>query len=246
MKTLTIDIETRPLVSHTWSMWNVNIGLPQLIDPGGVICFAAKWKDDRKVHFYSDFHHDHETMIGKAYELLDEADAVVHFNGTKFDLPWLNREFVMAGYTPHSPVKEIDLLRVVRRQFKFASNRLDHVAQQLGIGAKTKHTGHQLWIDCIAGDPAAWKLMKKYNIQDTVLEEKLYLRLLPWITNHPNVPLLDGETEVACPNCSGKNFQRRGYQVALTGRYPRIHCQDCGAWSRLTKRESSVPVAGVK
>ncbi|NIV35232.1 MAG: hypothetical protein GWN58_38990, partial [Anaerolineae bacterium] len=52
---------------------------------------------------------DMEGMLEGAWELLDEADAVVHYNGKKFDIPTLNREFVKYGFTPPSPYKQIDL-----------------------------------------------------------------------------------------------------------------------------------------
>ncbi len=41
-------------------------------------------------------------------------------------------------------------------------------------------------------DPAAWKVMEKYNKQDVLLLEKVYDRLLPWIKSHPNHHLFNG------------------------------------------------------
>jgi hypothetical protein len=35
-------------------------------------------------------------------------------------------------------------------------------------------------------DKQAWDMMKKYNIQDVVLLEKVYEKMLSWIRNHPN------------------------------------------------------------
>ena len=45
MKTLTLDIETAPQVAHVWGLWQQNVGLPQLLESGYVMCFAAKWED---------------------------------------------------------------------------------------------------------------------------------------------------------------------------------------------------------
>jgi hypothetical protein len=35
-------------------------------------------------------------------------------------------------------------------------------------------------------DLAAWQKMEKYNIQDVILLEKLYITLLPWIISTPS------------------------------------------------------------
>ena len=58
---------------------------------------------------------------------------------------------------------------------------LDHISQELGIGKKTSHQGFDLWQKCMADDVTAWKLMKKYNINDVKLTEELYEKVKPWL-----------------------------------------------------------------
>ncbi|HEY8058754.1 MAG TPA: ribonuclease H-like domain-containing protein, partial [Acidimicrobiales bacterium] len=171
MKTLLLDIETSPNVAYTWGLFDQNVGLNQLVSTTEVICFAAKWQGQRKMHFFSDFHDGHEDMVLSAHALLDEADVVVHYNGTKFDIPHLNREFITALLPPPSPFKQIDLWRVVRQRFKFASTKLAHVAPALGLEGKTSHEGFDLWRKCMAGDEAAWRKMRTYNRRDVELLE---------------------------------------------------------------------------
>jgi hypothetical protein len=77
-------------------------------------------------------------------------------------------------------------LKVVRQHFRFPSNKLDYVAQELGLGSKEKHEGFELWVKCMQRDLAAWQKMEKYNIQDVILLEKLYTTLLPWIISTPS------------------------------------------------------------
>jgi hypothetical protein len=169
----------------------------------------------------------------KRVKTLMEADVIVHYNGTKFDIPTLNKEFVKRGMLPPSPYKQVDLLRVVRREFKFASNKLDYVSRALGLGGKEKHDGFMLWVDCMNNNLAAWKKMEKYNRQDVTLLEKLYNHLLPWIRSHPNHSAKAGVT--CCPSCGSLDFQSRGTQATSTMTYQRYHCQDCGTWFRGTK-----------
>lgn len=231
MKILVIDIETSPNVAHVWGLFNQNVSLSQLRESTSVIAFAAKWVGEKRTYFFSDYTDGHDVMVARAHELLDEADVVVHYNGRRFDIPHLNREFLLAGFTPPAPFIQVDLFETVKRQFRFTSNKLDHVSEQLGIGNKTKHEGHTLWVRCMAGEAKAWALMRKYNIQDVVLTEKLYEALKPWITTHPNVSLFD--LQAGCPRCgSPDGLERRGYEYTSVSKFQRYRCRDCGRWSR--------------
>jgi len=166
------------------------------------------------------------------WALLDEADAVVHFNGTRFDIPTLNREFVKLGMPLPSPYHQIDLYRVVRSTFKFASNKLDWVCQELGLGSKVHNKGMSLWHECINGDSKAWKTMRKYNIQDVKLLPKLYKRLLPWIRVHPNHALYKDTQRPVCTNCGSHHVVKRGTVTTQTMMYDRYSCTNCGKWLR--------------
>lgn len=238
MRILTLDIETSPSVADVWSLWKTNISVDQLRERGGVICFAAKWYGEKDVIFSSTFHNREHNMIRTAWKLLDEADAVVHFNGTTFDIPHLHRAFLLRDLTPPSTFKQIDLLQTVRRQFNFPSNRLQNVSIELGIGKKVKHEGHDLWVRCLQGDEKAWATMRRYNMQDVVLTEKLYDKLLPWIPSHPHHGLysLDPE-ENRCGRCNKKGtLHARGTQKTSVGAFPRYRCMPekggCGGWNR--------------
>ena len=186
MKILLLDIESSPNVAHVWGIWQQNVGLNQLMESSYVLCWAAKWLGEDEVMFDSVHVSKPKKMLRRIHDLISEADAVIHYNGTKFDMPTLNKEFLLHEMNPPAPYKQIDLLKQVRSQFRFPSNKLDYVAQRLGLGSKTAHEGHELWVKCMANDKDAWKRMEEYNVQDVVLLEKLYNRLLPWIKNHPN------------------------------------------------------------
>jgi DNA polymerase elongation subunit (family B)/DNA-directed RNA polymerase subunit RPC12/RpoP len=228
MKILLLDIETAPNMVYSWGLFKQNISINQIVNTGYTMCWAAKWLGDKKVHFSSVHEDGMEAMVNKIYALLDEADAVIHYNGEKFDMPTLNREFLLHGLTPPNPYHNIDLLRTVRKRFRFTSNKLDFVSQQLGLGAKVKHMGMDLWTECMAGNGKSWNLMKKYNIQDVKLLETLYKKLLPWIQNHPNHALYLNTDAPVCPNCGSKHVVKNGTETTLTMKYQRYRCQDCG------------------
>jgi DNA polymerase elongation subunit (family B) len=231
VKVLVLDIETSPNVAHVWGLWDQTVSLSQLQETSNVISFSAKWLGSKKTEFYSVHHDGKERMLSKAYQLLTEADVVIHYNGSDFDLPHLRREFLLAGMPPPSPVAEVDLLKVVRGRFKFVSNKLEHISKSLKIGQKVKHAGHELWVKCMAGDKKAWATMRKYNMQDVVLTEKVYKRLLPWISNHPHLGVYN-EGKDCCQRCGGTQLQRRGFYRTTTSTFQRYQCSKCGSWSR--------------
>lgn len=247
MKILTLDIETSPSMGYVWSLWKQNVGLSQLVSTGEVICFAAKWYDSDETLFYSVHHHGKQEMLNAAYNLISEADVVVHYNGINFDMKHLNREFLLAGMTPPAPYAQVDLLNVVKKQFRFVSNKLDHIVQQLGMSGKASTGGFDLWLKCMAGDDVAWDTMRAYNEHDVVLTEALYTRLLPWISPHPNIALYDDPEARAsgvplCPNCASENLKPRGRAYTSVSVFQRYRCDDCGKWSRSGQRLEGVTV----
>jgi uncharacterized protein YprB with RNaseH-like and TPR domain len=193
VRVLFFDIENAPNDVYTWGLWKQNVSIAQIVQPGRVFGFGAKWLGEKEVYFSSDFHEEsHAHMVQAAWDMLNEADIVVSYNGIGFDIPHIQREFLLAGMAPPKPFKQIDLLRVVRKQFRFASNKLDFISQQLGIGHKTHHEGFALWVKCMEGDDKAWAKMARYCKQDVKLTEKLYHYLLPWVSNVPLFGLMDG------------------------------------------------------
>lgn len=231
IRVLTLDIETAPNLAWVWGLWRQNIAISQLEQPSSVMLVGAKWLDAPKRETYL---LRGEEMVHDVHGLLDQADAVIHYNGSQFDMPHLHREFVEIGLPPPSPYVNIDLLRTVRKKFRFPSNKLDYVTGRLLGKSKVKHDGFELWLRCMKDDPAAWAQMEKYCKGDVILTEALYHRLLPWIDNHPVIGLYDGSGNavISCPNCASRRLQRRGMAYTRLGSYHRYQCQGCGKWSR--------------
>lgn len=231
MNLLFLDIETAPNTALVWGTNKQFVPVKHLLDDGHTICWSAKWYKRKGLIKASVYQDGEEEMLLKIWHLLDEADGVIHYNGTSFDIPTLNKEFFRYGWPPPSPYKEIDLYRVARRNFRLPSYKLEYVARLLGIGAKVSHKGMELWIQCMAFDDKAWKHMIRYNDQDTRLLEKVYKAMLPWITGHPNYALYTDPERPMCTNCGGP-VQYRGYAYTATQTYRQVCCNTCGKWSR--------------
>lgn len=237
-KILVLDIETCPHTSFTWGLWNQNVSLNQLIEASRVLCWAAKWVGQKSVYFSSIMESSQKEMLIDIHTLIDEADAIITYNGKKFDMPTLNREFLTHGLPPPSPYKDIDLIQTCRSKFRFASNKLDYIAQELGVGMKVSHEGMPLWIECMGRNPKAWKIMKKYNIHDVKLTEEVYHKLKGWLVTQFNFNAHSHDH--VCPTCNSTNLQRRGYSVVGANKYQRFQCQDCGKWSKSNKAEKDL------
>ena len=243
MRVLTIDIETAPATSFHWGLFDQNIGLNQVIAPGRVICFAAKWLDEKKMIFHSEYDEGGAAgMAQAAHDLMSEADVLVHFNGRSFDEKLLHALMILNGLGPPSPHIAIDLLSVSKRRFRWLSNKLQHVSEQLEIGQKLEHTGFDLWVGWMNGDKKSIALMTRYCKQDVKLTEQLFLGMKAWIPNLPNASLFDadeGKVGHVCPECSGTNLIKHGFYYTQTSKFQRYQCGDCGRISRNSSRTAN-------
>lgn len=235
---LTVDIETVPMLAWVWGAYDQNIAPSQIVHEGGAVCVAARWFGSKRFLFAAEWLSD--DWLSDVWEWLDRADIVVTYNGDKFDLPELQRQFVVRDMLPPSPFKSVDLLKVARRRFRFPIKKLEHVAAELGIGCKLQTGGFQLWTDVMGGDEKARARMRRYNVQDVKLTEDVYRRLLPWIPNHPHVGLF-GAAAWSCPACGSEDLEEVGTTPALALQYPLFRCQDCGANVRGTEHVGDRP-----
>jgi hypothetical protein len=223
---LSLDIETRPALVYTFQAYDVNIGPDQVVDAGGILCWSAKWVGEKGVYFASEWTHSKVEMLDALGELLARADAVISYNGNRFDLPKIQGEFALAGLKPPAPVTSIDVLKAVKK-LGFMINKLAFIGPLLNVGNKIKHEGFLLWRSVLEGDPRAQKRMELYNKQDVLLLEKLYLRIKPFIQDHPHL----GDERGACGSCGSDHLQQRGWRRTKFFKTQRFQCQSCGSWS---------------
>lgn len=234
---LVIDIELVPGTAHYWQPKTEWINPQMSITKPRMICFDAKWYGSPKHIFRSEWDDGTEDMVAEAWRLLDEAHIVIGYNSVGFDIKHLCREFIQHGHRPPSRFFDVDLIKTARGRFKFPYNSLNEVCRDLGLSLKLEHSGWDLWAGVIAGDPAARKLMAKYNAQDVVCSEALYDRLRPWVKGHPNVNLFRSERVSGCPTCGSDDLDDNGFDYTKTRAYKAFVCNACGALSSATHHE---------
>lgn len=229
---LTVDIETAPALARVWGLWDQNIAPSQIVEPSRVLCFAAKWFHEKRVLFGSEFHDGRREFLEFAWRLFDEADCVVTYNGVKFDVPHLQREWMLLGFGPPSPWVDVDLLKVFRSRAKFMSNKLGFITESLGLDSKLETGGQELWNRVLAGDEKAWQKFKRYNVNDVVITEQLFIQVKSWVKG-PHFGLLAGDP-AACHSCGSPDLVPAGFVYSRVARYPKLVC-GCGAWSKLLR-----------
>lgn len=234
MKILHLDIERSPVLATIWALFDLRVGIDQLLGDSEILCCAMSWEGDDDVIFVSKWKHGHKGMLKRIHKALAEADAVVTYNGDRFDLKVLNMEFAAVGLGPPAPFKSVDLLKTIKKRFKMTSYKLDYVLRYFKLGAKKQHRGHKLWLDVMNKQPAAYKEMEEYNLRDVTEMKKLFTFLKGWgIVGLPNYAAF--HREEVCPECGGRHYQKRGTKLVNMLRYPQFQCNDCGHWFRSNK-----------
>lgn len=247
MKILIYDLETIPTEAYVWSAWKQNVAPIQVQEQGRVVCWAAQWLGDKDKDMMFDAEwitppvDGERDFIHNLYDLFDEADVLITFNGDKFDQLVANTEFMKRGLGPPPPHRSIDMYKVSKQRFRLLHHRMDSVAEALGIVGKTDTGGFKLWLDVMAEKPRAQKLMEKYNKRDITVLRKIYEKLLPWVKNHPSVST-DGHT---CPACNSSKLHKRGFHKTKVSTFQRYRCTSCGHWSRERLADKTAPKPSV-
>jgi len=245
MRILKLDIEAAPAKAYIWGLKTRYVPLSQVAEDGYVLCFSYQWEGEDEVGTFTLWDHGHENMVDAAWGLLDEADAIITYNGNGYDIPRLNSEFLIQGLGPPSPYHSIDLYQTVSRKFKVLSKSMKHMLHLLSLENKLEHKGMELWTGCMAGKKDDQAVMEEYNIQDVIVMEDLYKELLPWIDNHPNRGLwMDSGSKHICPNCGSTDLRFKGYKRTRVLSYKQYHCQGCGFYPRVRFAEETVKNKG--
>jgi hypothetical protein len=244
-KILVLDVETQRAIVETFSIWRPFIHIDRVIKPTRLLCFAAKWRGSDEIifkHAWDDDNPESYTrMLQAAYDLLNEADIVVTWNGDRFDIQWFESELGRLELGRPAPYKSLDLIKINKRWFKGGqmSMKLDWSSRQWLKDQKLPHSGTDLWHDIRYGTRAerraAQKTMKEYNIQDVNLTERLLERYLPYATGI-NLALYEDNDDgkLHCTKCFSTNLKRDGVKLYRTTAfsYQMHRCKDCGATSR--------------
>ena len=234
---LLLDIETSLMKFYSFSPKTEYISHHLMIQDWSVLCWAAKWLFEPEIMGQvvtpeESMNRQDKRILGELWELIDEADIIVTQNGIEFDLKKLNSRFLMADFKRPSRYMNVDTLQVSRSEFGWSYNRLDALGQKFGIGKKSDMEIED-WIRCSEGSQEHLTKMIDYCKRDVApLLEDVYLRMLPWIRNHPNLGLYTTHDRDVCPNCESENLEWGEKYPTPQGLWLGFRCGDCGAIGR--------------
>ncbi len=236
---LVYDLETAPALAYTFGRWKQNIGQDNIVQEGGwIICAGFKWLGEDSIEVIydkadivtkSDF-----TVTHHLWKLFQQADAVVAHNNQAFDFKMLQARCLVNDLPPLPAVKVIDTLQMAKKNFRLPSNRLDSIAELLGLGRKVSTGGIKLWIDTLDGDEDALSKMLEYCEHDVELLEQIYYMLQPYgMASNFNASHYFKDEHMHCPSCGSTSVYATG-RIAYTdvSAFEEMRCGDCGGIHR--------------
>lgn len=226
-KILVLDIEWRPTLAYVWRAWDETVSDEQIVEHGGLLCVGAKWVGEKETHVFTEWDLGHREMLERIRQMQSDADAIVGYNSDRYDIKKLEGEYVLNKMKFPPPCPSIDLIKTIAK-FGYFRKSLGFVGPFLGVGHKLEHEGFRLWKKVCQDDPTAQAKMARYCAQDVNMTEKLYLRIRPYIKNHPQ--LRDDAEQ--CPSCGSHHVQHRGFNNSRSFKTQRLQCQakGCGHW----------------
>lgn len=227
-KILLWDLETSFITAATFSLWPNHIPHDNILSEAHVICGAWKWLGKEKVYGKATYDDNDEHVLKALHQAISKADVIVGHNGDKFDMKMFNMRLIKHGMDPLPPVLQVDTLKAAKKHFRFTCNRLDYLGKFLDCGGK-QETSKGLWLKALQKDRKAIKEMLEYNKRDVELLEEVYLKLRPFMTNHPNYNVLVESDVPLCPNCGSINLHKHGRRTTRVAARQRYRCHDCGA-----------------
>ena len=229
-KRLYFDIETSPNIGFFWqSGFKLNIGPQNIIKERAIICVCYKWEDEKQTHSLNwDSKQSDKKLLQDFLKVISLADELVGHNGDKFDLAWIRTRCLFHGLEMLPNYKTIDTLKIARSKFKLNSNKLNYIAQFLGIGQKIK-TDYDLWKNIVLNkDAKAMADMIKYCKMDVVLLEEVHKKLSIHIESKTHYGVIFGEDRGSCPECGSDHLHIKANTYTSTGTHKRVYqCQTC-------------------
>lgn len=230
-----LDIETLPMICFSWGLFDQNISIEQVIADSCMLSWAGKYLNGSEIS--SDVmtpdearERDTKRITKSIWDFLHKADVVIGHNYSGFDVKYINTMFLKHGLPPLKYII-VDTLAVAKQNFRFASNKMKYINDQLGIRNKVDNDGFPLWKACSEGNKDALDTMLEYNEGDIGATEELFYRLRPYVRNF-NVALYNEVESEQCPVCGSEKLHEEGRYYTPAGMWVSVRCSDCQCLSR--------------
>lgn len=233
------DIEVSPNVGLFWEAgYKKNLDYNSIIKERAIICICYKWEDESEVGYLTwDKKQSDKKMLDTFIKIANEADELVGHNGDKFDLAWIRTRCLFHGLPMFPTYVTIDTLKVSRSKFKFNSNRLNYIADFLGVGNKIK-TEFGMWKDILLkNDKKAMDKMVKYCQMDVNLLERVFKKLNNHIEAKTHYGVVFNQDRGSCPECGSDDLRIVRRRILASGtKKIQFGCNTCGKYHTKTDK----------
>jgi hypothetical protein len=230
IKRLFFDIETSPNVVYSWRIgYNLTLTPDNIIDERKIICISYKWEDSDKIYSLKwDKNQCDKQMLIDFIEQANQADELIAHNGDRFDIKWIRTRCIFHRIPMFPQYKTLDTLKKAKNGFNFNSNKLDYIAQFLGVGAKVKHSGFDMWKKVMKNDPEAMDEMVNYCEGDIIVLEDVYFTMQNYIKTNTHNGVINNNLKYSCPSCGSEHSELLKNNVTAMGTIKRLmECNDC-------------------
>jgi transposase-like protein len=249
-KVLFLDLEVTASVVAAFSMFKHFSTPDHIIQFPYILSFACNWLHEPEDKIYAvhladfeGFEEDHKSdkeLVMRLWQFFEEADIIVIQN-EGFDRGWFSQRCAYWDLPEPAPYRVCCTLKGLKKAMSLPSNSLGYSTKYFNLGhQKLSHDGISLWIRCMNGEVEALDLMKEYNIGDIPTLRQLYLKIRPWIPNHPNVALYYGDKDgrKRCSVCGSTHLMELESKAYTNlSIFTAYRCNDCGTVKRDGERE---------
>lgn len=223
-KRLFFDIETSPNVVYAWRIgYNIHLQPHDIIEERKIICISYKWEGEENIYSLTwDKNQCDKQMLIDFINVMNQADEIVAHNGDKFDEKWIRTRCIFHRIPAFPKYKSLDTLKKAKYGFNFNSNKLDYIAQFLGVGAKVKHSGFDMWKGVMQNDKEALKEMVNYCEGDIIVLEDVYNAMESYIKPNTHLGVVNGGFKYSCPYCGTEEIELLKNEVTSMGTIKRV------------------------
>lgn len=241
---LILDVERLPGITRQYwwdraDLKNRYIHYEDVIRQPRTTIVCAKWYDSPEIIEMAEWNKGgRKQFLKRVHGLMAKADIIVGHNVDNADVPWLFGDlFIEANLPPLPPLKTVDTLKVLRRQFKSGApfKSLDAFCQIVGIPSKSDRYDRAAMERAVTEKSLADReRLVAYCSGDVIATQGLYDFLRPYIPNHPAM-FVDGKDKMTvCNRCGHDTEPIPKRYVANVLTYSMRRCLSCRAYSRIS------------
>jgi uncharacterized protein YprB with RNaseH-like and TPR domain len=154
-------------------------------DFGLIMVGCIKERGGETLTFQAHGDRDEREVVVAIRDALEDADYVVTYYGTKFDIPYLNTRLLLNGERPLHQIQHVDVYYTARFKLKLNRNRLQNLEEAFfgdeeGEGLKTR-IKPGIWRRALQGSQDDLDYIIEHCQNDVILLEKVFDKLKGFI-----------------------------------------------------------------